>query len=161
MSFSLAKARSAAFEIGGRAEQGGPSIAGGPRVSGSEYHVSPSAQMVGGSQLRQSAAPHVEGSQLHQSTAPQVGGSRLHLHSSAQMVGGSQLYQSAVPQARLVGGSEPHHVATPVDSLTDTLAAIVSQQSGAAVGVFIGDGVQPIPSKVAERIWSCSGVGRE
>ena len=43
---------------------------------------------------------------------------------------------------------------TLVDSRTDTVAVIISQQSGAAVGGFIGDGVQPVPSKATVRIWS-------
>ena len=50
--------------------------------------------------------------------------------------------------AQTSGGPEPHHVAT--------AAALIeyTQQTGAGAGVFIGDGVQPVPAKVAERIWT-------
>ena len=42
------------------------------------------------------------------------------------------------PSGSVGRGSELHHVVTLVDSRTDTVAAIISQQSGAAVGIFIG-----------------------
>ena len=80
----------------------------------------------------------VENPQLHQSAAPQVVSSQLHLHQLAQTV----------------GGSEPHHVMIPLDVRTNTAAAIVTQQTGAGLDFFIGDGIQPVPALVAEWIWT-------
>ena len=134
------------------------------RSGAPQLHLQHSAQLVGGSQLHQPADPQVGGSQLHlhpstqlvggfqlhHPAVPQVGGSQLHLQPSAQLVGGSQLHQPAAPQvggpqlhryplAQTSGGPEPHHVAT--------AAALIeyTQQTGAGAGVFIGDGVQPVP----------------
>ena len=140
------------------------------QVGSSQLHLFPSAQSVGASQPHQPADPQVGGSQLHlhpstqlvggfqlhQPAVPQVGGSQLHLQPSAQLVGGSQLHQPAAPQvggpqlhryplAQTIGG---HHVAT--------AAALIeyTQQTGAGAGIFIGDGVQPVPATVAERFWT-------
>ena len=64
-------------------------------------------------------------------------GSQLHLH----------------PLAQTVRGPEPHHVTTPWDVRTNTAAALITQQTTAGSGFFIGDSTQPVPAKVVEWIW--------
>ena len=71
--------------------------------------------MVGGSQLHQSAAPQVRGL-LAPSALISPGGRGLSAPPAlvSTEVRGSLLHHSAVPQARLVGGSELHHIQSAV-----------------------------------------------
>ena len=165
-------------DVGSRAEQGGLPVVGAQGPSRAGLHVSPSTQMVGGYQSADSqvgssqlhlfpSAQSVGGFQLHQPAVPQVGGSSAPPAtfspvgrglSAPPTCGPSGRGLSAPPApfnpvgryplAQTSGGPEPHHVAT--------AAALIeyTQQTGAGAGVFIGDGVQPVPAKVAERIWT-------
>ena len=107
----------------------------------------------GSTGLHQSPPDLVGGPSLHQSPSNLVGGSSLHQDAS-NSVGNSWFHQPGI----VAGGAQPHQLTAFSGGTLDATLSQPISSSAALVplggGIFIGEGLQPVPSKLAERIWS-------